>query len=212
MKTQKSNTLQGNRLKECRLERHLTQEQLAEAANLSKQHISYVECGKRSLSLDTVRSIAKILKVRESYLLCEDEFKTDSDQYIKEVHDDNHITKCLFNLLEALGYSVKKKAATYKDIDTGELIDLEDLSEPPCKYVGETNGIIVFDYEGKTNCLSEKDFINYMQPTSKLVKAVGSLSFPDGHHIDIDYSELDKVLDLILDFIDFSLERIPPEE
>lgn len=212
MKTQKSNTLQGSRLKECRIERHLTQEQLAEFANLSKQHISYVECGKRSLSLATARTVAKILKVRESYLLCEDEFKTDSERYIKEVHDDNHITKCLFNLLEALGYAVKKKSATYKNIDTGELLELEDLSEPPCKYVGETNGFIVFDCEDESNCLPETDFINYMQPTSKLVKAVGNLSFPDGHHIDIDISEFDKALDLILDFINFSLERIPPEE
>lgn len=75
------NKERGNRLRECRKQKGLTQEQLADLAELSIQHISLIENGKRGMSLESVKKFCSILEVRERYLLCEDNFKTTTDAY-----------------------------------------------------------------------------------------------------------------------------------
>jgi transcriptional regulator with XRE-family HTH domain len=59
----------GKRVAELRAERHLTQEQLAEAAGVSYRTIVSVEVGIRWCTLDTLEKIAKALKVPPMELL-----------------------------------------------------------------------------------------------------------------------------------------------
>lgn len=47
----------GNRIKELRKKKHLTQFQLAELVDVSSVYVSYIENGKRQLSLDNLINI-----------------------------------------------------------------------------------------------------------------------------------------------------------
>ena len=51
----------GIRLKEIRLQRNISQEKLAELADLHRTYISSVELGKRNLSLINIEKLAKAL-------------------------------------------------------------------------------------------------------------------------------------------------------
>lgn len=53
----------GNRIKELRKKKHLTQFQLAELVDVSSVYVSYIENGKRQLSLDNLINIANVLEV-----------------------------------------------------------------------------------------------------------------------------------------------------
>lgn len=51
-----------------RMEKHLSQEALAEKAGLHRTYISAVECERRSIALDNVQHIADALEI-ETYML-----------------------------------------------------------------------------------------------------------------------------------------------
>lgn len=51
----------GKKIKEFRLRNGLSQEQLAEACNLSTSYISYIETGKKKINFSKLEKIAKIL-------------------------------------------------------------------------------------------------------------------------------------------------------
>lgn len=59
----------GEQLRRVRTERHLTQEQLAEASGLHRTEISLLERGKRTPILDTIVAVARGLGVSPSELL-----------------------------------------------------------------------------------------------------------------------------------------------
>ena len=61
----------GKRIKEERLKLKLTQFQLAEEVDISDSYLSYIERGEKSLSLETLISIANRLGVSVDYLLQE---------------------------------------------------------------------------------------------------------------------------------------------
>lgn len=87
--TEEIKVVRGNRLRECRRERGMTQSQLAEAVdclpenrrtqNRSSQHIGRIERGISILTRDYAHLLAQALEVREEYLLCEDDYKSSSD-------------------------------------------------------------------------------------------------------------------------------------
>ena len=58
----------GNRLKDLRLEKGITQEQLAEKLGLSANYIGMIERAERSTSLLKVFKLAKALEVKMSEL------------------------------------------------------------------------------------------------------------------------------------------------
>lgn len=58
----------GSRIAQCRKEKKLTQSQLGEIVNLSKNHISNVESG-GSYSLDTLLVICDALDITPDYVL-----------------------------------------------------------------------------------------------------------------------------------------------
>ena len=61
----------GARIKEKRISKNLTQEQLAELCNVSLGTISRVETGKTVLSIETLLIFAESLETDINYLLCD---------------------------------------------------------------------------------------------------------------------------------------------
>lgn len=59
----------GKRVASRRRQLRLTQEQLAESANLSQQYIGCVECGIRGLREESIIKLSKALHVSSEYLL-----------------------------------------------------------------------------------------------------------------------------------------------
>jgi len=59
----------GNRIRNARKQRNMTQEQLGEACDLSTAHIGHIERGTRSLSIESLVTIASVLGVSTDYLL-----------------------------------------------------------------------------------------------------------------------------------------------
>ena len=59
----------GQRIRKARKEQGLTQEQLAEACDLSTAHIGHIERGTRALSIESLITISNMLNVSTDYLL-----------------------------------------------------------------------------------------------------------------------------------------------
>ena len=58
-------------MRELRTERKLSQEDLAEVADLHRNYISQIECGRRNVSLLNILKIARALEVRPAKLIDE---------------------------------------------------------------------------------------------------------------------------------------------
>ncbi len=58
-------------MRELRTERKLSQEDLAEVADLHRNYISQIECGRRNVSLLNILKIARALGVRPAKLIGE---------------------------------------------------------------------------------------------------------------------------------------------
>lgn len=75
----------GDRIRLIRTSRELSQEKLAEAANLTRESINRIEKGSFKAKLDTIAVIAGILNVPVDYLIgSEDDLTVDSES---EIHD-----------------------------------------------------------------------------------------------------------------------------
>lgn len=60
----------GEEIKKGRITADLTQEKLAEMLNISAVHLSNIERGKTSMSLDIIVNISRILQIPLEVLLC----------------------------------------------------------------------------------------------------------------------------------------------
>lgn len=61
----------GHRIRKCRIEKHLTQEKLAEMAGISLSFLGHIERGTRKASLETIVSLSNSLEISIDYLLQE---------------------------------------------------------------------------------------------------------------------------------------------
>ena len=73
----------GSNLKKLRKARNMTQEQLAEALNVSLPNISYIETGKTYPSVETQEKLCKVLKVNYPDLYMFEEMP--DEKYMKAV-------------------------------------------------------------------------------------------------------------------------------
>lgn len=74
----------GQRIREERTKYRLTQEQLAEVAEVNQSYVGQVERGEKNPSLETLVSIANSLGVTVDYLL-QEEVKVEPDSLINEL-------------------------------------------------------------------------------------------------------------------------------
>ena len=66
----------GNNIREIRKKRGLSQEDLALEAKMSRPYIGEIERAEKTLSIDRLNKIAKVLKVETNLLLIKDAFKS----------------------------------------------------------------------------------------------------------------------------------------
>ena len=59
----------GARIKKCRESLGLTQEQLCDHVNISKQHLSNIECGKNGMSIEILSFICQDMNISSDYIL-----------------------------------------------------------------------------------------------------------------------------------------------
>ena len=62
-------TCYAERLKEIRIEYQKTQKQIADVLNISQQHYSLYETGKRILNAEQIRTICRYYNISADYLL-----------------------------------------------------------------------------------------------------------------------------------------------
>ena len=88
----------GCRIRQTRKNRNMTQAELGEACSLSTSYIGHIERGSRTLSVDTLFRIAKVLHVSLDYL----------------VSDSQDTTESIFTSIEAdLKYQSKSKVNAF---------------------------------------------------------------------------------------------------
>lgn len=72
----------GERLKRARLEKKLTQEDLAEEMDVSVAFLSRIECGKSPVNLKRLHELCSLLDISEGYVLSGS--SNDSGEYLSE--------------------------------------------------------------------------------------------------------------------------------
>ena len=75
-KSMKIEEIAGNNIREIRKKRGLSQEDLALEAKMSRPYIGEIERAEKTLSIDRLNKIAKVLKVETNLLLIKDAFKS----------------------------------------------------------------------------------------------------------------------------------------
>lgn len=93
----------GERIRKARKAKRLTQEQLAEACDLSTAHIGHIERGSRALSIESLITISNVLGVSTDYLLLD--ISNSADKNVSAIFNSlSGIDENKYNLL----YSVTK--------------------------------------------------------------------------------------------------------
>ncbi len=88
----------GRKLAALRKEKNLTQEELANAVNISKSTIAMYETSKRNPDMDTLKEFATYFNVTTDYLLGRTDIRNNADRISEAIKDDLE----LFDFWEAL--------------------------------------------------------------------------------------------------------------
>lgn len=84
----------GIRIKEERLKLNLSQEKLSEMINMSKEHMSHIECGTTKLSLPTLVKICNSLGISPDLILLDSIYKCKEllyDEFAKIINKCNEL-------------------------------------------------------------------------------------------------------------------------
>ena len=74
----------GNRIKTARLKKRLSQMELAELCNISSVHLSHIETGKVTMSLDCMLRLCHALKTTPNYILLKEYDSTKNKHHLDE--------------------------------------------------------------------------------------------------------------------------------
>ncbi len=189
-KTDEKKILCGKRLKECRRRMGYTQQELIELIEKlpenngkirNEKHLSSVERGLRSLSIEYASLISKVLLVRKEYLLGYDDFMTDLDKTRASLNDYGQKYACINFLISHAGYSeISKSNTRYQQLYISS-DDTEDTINKKIEFA-----------KRRLDTTPEYDVI---------------YADTKGRKIHLTSSELDKIYDDIEFFIRYRLEK-----
>ncbi|MBY5229323.1 hypothetical protein ABH61_10840 [Bacillus paranthracis] len=89
----------GNRVKELRMEKKLTQQDLADKIGVSKSALSQIENNKTTPSRDTVSALSRVLEVTSDYILGLSEYRELDQEESSEIRKEMNV---LTNKIEKL--------------------------------------------------------------------------------------------------------------
>ena len=98
----------GKKIKKMRLNRGLTQEQLAEAVDISQRTLSGIEIGENFVTAETLDKLIKALNTTSDELFAINHFKDDEEKISEIKHDIIYISKdpaklnILYNVTKSL--------------------------------------------------------------------------------------------------------------
>lgn len=103
----------GIRIKKFRLAKHMTQDKLAEQANLSNPHMSHIESGSTKVSLPTLIRLASVLHCSVDELLCDNLSKAHEifeNEVMEETKDcSEEEIRIIADTVKALKQSLRKR-------------------------------------------------------------------------------------------------------
>ena len=101
----------GQRIKIARIKKRLTQDTVSELINITPSHMSNIETGKSTVSLQTLIAIANVLRVSIDELLCDVilDSKVIFEKELSEVLKDcnEYETRVLVDILKASKDSIR---------------------------------------------------------------------------------------------------------
>ena len=111
MKNQFDYLALGQRIRKIRKEKGMTQEQLAEACNLSTAHIGHIERGTRALSIESLIIISNTLSVSTDYLLLDVSNAADKNilNILNTINSTNNVKyDALYSVIKILAENIDK--------------------------------------------------------------------------------------------------------
>ena len=96
----------GKRIRSERRRQDLTQEKLAEMADISDSFMGHIERGGRTLSIETLAKLANALNMSIEYIIC-GEYNYQPDMLPNEIHDalnqmDSNQRRVFLSMMKAL--------------------------------------------------------------------------------------------------------------
>ncbi len=107
----------GQRIREARMQQHLSQNELAEKAHISPSHMSDIENGKKNIGLDIFMRLTEALQVSADWLLRTDIPQVSSIQN-KEVCDiladcSSHEVQTLIKMMKEMKSAIRDSKSKY---------------------------------------------------------------------------------------------------
>ncbi|MBQ7287804.1 MAG: helix-turn-helix transcriptional regulator [Candidatus Gastranaerophilales bacterium] len=96
----------GNKIRELRIKRSLTQEMLAEKINLSPKSLSQIELGNNFVSAETLDSICIALEINPKSLFDFEELEIKKEDYLDEINiklkHNPQLLKTIYKIINVL--------------------------------------------------------------------------------------------------------------
>lgn len=114
----------GQRVKVARQNANLTREMLAEKLNVSTLFISYIECGQKGMSLETLQRLCYTLNVSSDYILLgrnDAEISKNNLQLLIDSIDPRYYSViekqiiCFMNCMKEIEYTIRKDTSSDMD-------------------------------------------------------------------------------------------------
>lgn len=121
----------GGRVSKVRIDTGKTQADFAESIGIGEKHLGYIERGDRKLSRNIAHRIAELYSERESWLLCESEYRTiEEERAAKSQLEEEHFTQSvkrlsqrqslMIDLICVHGYEIVEHTPEPHEIKTDE--------------------------------------------------------------------------------------------
>lgn len=184
----------GKRVKECREKCGYTQAKLIEEIEKlpenngkirNDKHLSAVERGERSLSIEYAKLISKVLRVSENYLLGYSEYKTESEMYRERSNLEFDRYRLIKNIVKSMGYvqeyasQIKYKKIYISSDDSCETIQKKiDFAQKFLAVMPEYD-MTISDQHGRTIHITSNEIERIYKDIEFLIKSRIEREFDD---------------------------------